>query len=167
MNPRRLKLFWPLFLVLVIVGFTAVPASAKDNGYDAVVNHLRSRYRAKKQGIPFLGLARFAVKLIKPAGVKSFNITLFENLRFESPERGRELQQILPDLLKDGWSPLVRVSQLNGDQSYVYGRDDGNDIKLMIVNIEADNAAVIRVKLSPERLVEFLHDPKILGIPVR
>ncbi len=167
MDPRRIKLVWPLLLVLLIVAFTAAPTSAKDNEYDAVVNHLRSRYRAKKQGIPFLGLARFAVKLIKPAGVKSFNITLFENLRFDNPERGRELQQILPDLLNDGWSPLVRVSQLNGDQSYVYGRDDGNDIKLMIVNIEADNAAVIRVKLSPERLVAFLQEPRILGVPIR
>ena len=166
MNSRRVRLVWPLLLVLLITGFGAIQASAKDSEYDAVVNHLRERFHAKKQGIPFLGLARFAVKLIKPAGVKSFNITLFEDLRFESPERGRVLRQTLPELLKDGWSPLIRVSELNGDQSFVYAHEAGDDIKLMIVNIEADSAAVIRVKLSPETLVKFLQDPKILGITV-
>lgn len=167
MPSRRLRLFFPLFLVVLFLGIAVPSASAKDSEYDAVVNHLRTRYHAKKQGIPFLGLARFAVKLIKPVGVKSFNITFFENLRFDNPERGRELLQTLPELLKDGWSPLVRIGSLNGDQSYAYARDAGEDIKLMIVNIEADTATVIRVKLSPERLVDFLQDPNVLGVRVR
>jgi hypothetical protein len=166
MRTRCGKLTTSLILVLILTGLTMSPVRAKDSEYDAVVKHLKIRYQAKKQHIPFLGLARFAVKLVRPAGVKSFDIAIFEDLRFDTPERGRELQRSLATMFSADWSPVVHVGSLNGDQSFVYARDNGGTIKLIIVNIEADQATVIRAKISPEKLSEFIQDPRILGVSV-
>ena len=48
----------------------ALNAQAKGKGFKDVVKHLETNYRARKTRIPMLGLANFAVKLIRPAGVK-------------------------------------------------------------------------------------------------
>jgi uncharacterized protein (UPF0128 family) len=43
-------------------------------------------------------------------------------------------------------------------------REDGRNVKVALVTIEKENAAVIRATFSPERLAEFMNDPKIFGI---
>jgi hypothetical protein len=166
MRTRSARCIVPLFSLLLVAGVMVSTVRANDTEYDAVVKHLKARYQAKKQRIPFLGLARFAVKLVKPAGVKSFDITIFEDLKFDSPERGRDLKSALPGLFTAEWIPLVRMSSINSDQFLVYARETGKDIKLIIVRVEADQATVIRAKIDPETLVKFIQDPKVLGISV-
>lgn len=51
-------------------------ARADDPEFDAIAKHLKLRYNAKRIHIPFLGLANFFVKIIKPAGVKSFKVAI-------------------------------------------------------------------------------------------
>jgi uncharacterized protein (UPF0128 family) len=46
----------------------------------------------------------------------------------------------------------------------MYMREDGRNVKVALVTIEKENAAVIRATFSPERLAEFMNDPKIFGI---
>ena len=73
------KIIAPLIFLFLAFTFIAPTVHAKDDEFDAVTKHLKTKYQAKKVKIPFMWLARFAVKVVRPAGVKSFNITLFKN----------------------------------------------------------------------------------------
>jgi hypothetical protein len=65
------------------------------------------------------------------------------------------------------WQPLVRVRSRDGEQVYIYAREAGENLKLMVVTIDHTDAVVARVKVSPQKLSDFLNNPKILGISVR
>jgi hypothetical protein len=156
-----------VFVLLALVGAGYSTASAKDREFDAIANHLKSRYRAKRKGIPFMGLARFAVKIVRPAGVKSINVTIFEELQHPGSASQNELQQVMRNALSPEWQPLVRVRARNGEQTCVYATQAGKDIKLMVVVIDRTEAVIVRVKLSPTSLAKWMENPKILGISLK
>ncbi|MEZ5346654.1 MAG: DUF4252 domain-containing protein [Pyrinomonadaceae bacterium] len=154
-----------MFLVLTLCS-AALPASGntKRNEYDAVCDHLKTKYHAKKVNIPFMWLARAAVGIIKPAGVKSFKVTIFEDLRFSRDTLHREMQEAMRDSFSDEWSPILRVRSRDGNQVYMNMREDGKNVKILLVSIDRDDAVVVRAKFSPDKLAEFIENPKIFGI---
>src|SRR3954451_7727754 len=79
---------------------------ADDPEFDAIIKHLKLRYNARRIHIPFLGLANFFVKIIKPAGVKSFKVAIFEDLDFTSGSTDNELGQIMRNALSADWQPV-------------------------------------------------------------
>ncbi|MFN2455450.1 MAG: hypothetical protein ABR577_14645 [Pyrinomonadaceae bacterium] len=167
MTRKRLVTGMLLFaFALSFLQLTAATACAKDKAFAAVSAHLKTRYQAKQRRIPFLGLAGFAVKLARPAGVKSFKLMVFENLQLtDAANGGAELNSVLRNALGEGWQPLVRVySKASNQQTYVYATSEGKTVKLMIVALEQAQATVVRVKLNPDALVKFMDNPKILGI---
>ena len=158
-------------LFLLSISFATLPAAAKSSAvskpseYKLIVKHLRSRYRAKKVTIPFVWLARFAVSVVRPAGVKSFSITLFEDLKFSAETLDKEMQTAMKNSFgRAEWSPILRARSAEGQQVYMYMREAGNNVKIAMVAIDKENAAVIRATFSPERLAEFINDPKLFGI---
>ncbi len=153
-----------LVLLFLLVVFSAPPVEAKGREYEQIVNHLKTKYKAKKVRIPFMWLARFAVRVVRPAGVKSFNVTLFENLRFSRDSLDREMQDAMRDSLGDEWNPILRVRSRDREQVYMYMREAGENLKIMLVKIDKEEAVVVRATFSPEKLAEFMNDPKILGI---
>lgn len=151
--------------VLLLTSAAAVPqASAKPSEYEKIVKHLKTSYRAKKVRVPFMWLARFAVKVVRPAGVKSFNVTLFQDLKFSRESLDREMQMALRDSFGPEWSPVFRVRSRDGQNAYMYIREAGRNIKMTIVTVEKSQAAVIRATFSPEKLADFIEDPSIFGI---
>jgi uncharacterized protein (UPF0128 family) len=62
------------------------------------------------------------------------------------------------------WSPILRVRSRNGEQVYMYMREAGKSVKLAVVTIDKEQAAVIRATFSPDKLAEFINNPKIFGI---
>ncbi|MDQ3819585.1 MAG: DUF4252 domain-containing protein, partial [Acidobacteriota bacterium] len=142
-------------------------ARADDPEFDAITNHLKLHYNARRVHIPFLGLANFFVHIVHPAGVKSFKVAVFENLNFRHEESDPGIAQIMRRALNADWQPLVRVRSRGGEQTYIYAKPDGNNIKMMVVTVERDEAVVARFKFSPEKLSEFLNNPRILGISLR
>jgi hypothetical protein len=158
-------------LVSLVIAATLVAASpqtarADDVDFDAITNHIKHYYNAKRVSIPFLGLARFFVKIVRPAGVKSFKVAIFENLSFTEGKTDEGLGLVMRKALSAEWQPLVRVRSRDGERLYVYAREAGENIKLMVVTIDRSDAVVAKIKLSPKRLSEFLNDPKILGISI-
>jgi hypothetical protein len=151
------------FLFLVFV-FNAPRAEAKPSEYKSIVKHLKSKYQAKKVKIPMLWLARFAVSVVKPAGVKSFSITVFENLKFSRDTLDGEMQSMMRNSFSEDWSPILRVRSRTGEQVYMYMREAGNSVKITLVTIDKEKAAVVRATFSPDKLAEFMNDPKIFGI---
>ena len=153
-----------LTLSVFALAFTAPAASAKTNEYDAIVHHLQTKYQAKKVHIPFMFLARFAVKVVRPAGVKSFNVTLFENLKFSRDRLDEEMQQAMKASFSPEWGSILRVRSRDGQQVYMYMRDSGSDVRVTVVTIDKEHAAVILATLNADKLAAFINDPKIFGI---
>jgi hypothetical protein len=153
-----------LCFMLFVFAFAVPETKANGNEYKSVVKHLKTKYKAKKKKIPFMWLARFAVGVVRPAGVKSFNVTLFENLSFSRGTLDAEMQAALKNSMSPEWTPIMRVRSRAGEQVYMYMRESGESVKLMLVTIDKDQAAVIRARFNPEKLADFINDPKIFGI---
>lgn len=159
------KYFLPVTLLMLLSFSIAAPASyAKPSEYDKIVRHLKTSYKAKKVSIPFMWFARFAVSVVRPAGVKSFSVTLFEDLRFSRETLDKEMQTAMKNSFKGDWTSILRARSAEGTQAYMYMREDGKNVKLAVVTIDKEKAAIIRATVSPERLAEFVNDPKIFGI---
>jgi len=157
-----------IFIALTFLTFAfalAVPsANAKGGEYKAVVKHLKTKYKAKKVKIPFMWLARFAVSVARPAGVKSFSITIFEDLKFSRETLDEEMQATMKNSFGADWSPILRVRSRAGEQVYMYMRAAGKSVKIAVVTIDKQQAAVIRATFNPEKLADFMNNPKIFGI---
>jgi len=160
----RRKTIVALIFLLLVFTFAAPSANAKGNEYKAIVKHLKTKYQAKKVKIPFLWLARFAVSVVRPAGVKSFSITIFEDLKFSKETLDAEMQTAMRNSFDANWSPILRVRSRTGEQVYMYMREAGSSVKLTVVTIDKENAAIIRATINPDKLAEFMNDPKIFGI---
>jgi hypothetical protein len=46
----------------------------------------------------------------------------------------------------------------------MYIREAGQNLKITLVTIDKENAAVIRATFDPDRLADFINNPKIFGI---
>jgi hypothetical protein len=153
-----------LLVLFVFTVLAPTTTAAKPTEYAAIVRHLKTKYRAKKVKIPFMWLARFAVSVVRPAGVKSFSVTLFEDLKFSRETLDKEMQAVLRRSFDAEWSPIFRARSADGQQAYMYMRENGKSVRIALVTIDKENAAVIRATFSPERLAEFMNDPKVFGI---
>ena len=79
--PNKLISCAAVVTLLVCVSSTTVQAG--DKSFSSVVKHLKRNYGAKQQS--FFGamlLARFAVKVIRPAGVKNFKVVMLRDIDF-------------------------------------------------------------------------------------
>lgn len=164
---KRQRYFICVLALAVALSFGHATARAKDPEFDAITKHLKAQYKAKRRKIPFMGLANFAVKIIRPAGIKSVKVAIFEELNHAPAAGNNELSAVMRGALSPEWLPLVRIRSRNGEQLYAYARDAGESVKLMVVTISGTEAVVARVQVNPQRLKEFLDDPKILGISLK
>ena len=154
-----------VLLLAALLSFSIANVHAEDRAFKAISTHLKTRYKAKRRGIPFLGLANFAVKIVHPAGVKSIKIAIFEDLDSSGNINHAELNAVIRQSLDEEWQPLVRVySRREGEQVFVYARNEGDDIKLMVVSLQQTDAFIARVKISPATLAKWMEKPEILGI---
>ncbi len=161
----RKRILLAMALFVLAFTFNAPPAvNAKGNEYEQIVRHLKTKYRAKKVKIPFMWLARLAVSIVRPAGVKSFSVTIFEDLKFSRETLDEEMQAAMRDSFGAQWSSILRVRSRTGEQVYMYMREAGKNVKISLVTIDKEQAAVIRATINPEKLAEFMDNPKIFGI---
>ena len=163
MLKNRRLLFVSTLRVVLFCG--AVPSAlAKPGEHEAIARHLKSKYAAKKVSIPFMWVARAAVKVVRPAGVKSFNVTFFEDLKISKESVDKEMRAAMRSSFGPEWSSILNVRSRDGEQVYMYMKEDGKNIKIALVTIDGDDAAVIRATFSPEKLADFINNPKIFGI---
>lgn len=153
-----------LSFLLLIYTFVAPNVHAKGGEYEAIVRHLKTKYQAKKVKIPFMWLARFAVSVVRPAGVKSFSVTMFEDLKFSRNTLDEEMQAAMRTSFDKDWSPILRVRSRTGEQVYMYMCETGKSVKIVLVTIDQEQASVIRATFNPDKLADFINDPKIFGV---
>jgi hypothetical protein len=111
--------------------------------------------------------ARMAVKMIKPAGVKNFKVVYIRELDYtRGPRPGQsEFHSFIRSKIEPVWSPLVQFSSPREKQwTYVYALHEKEDIKILVVTMQKAEAVVVQAKISPAKLIEFMNDPKVMGI---
>ena len=155
-------------IIVALISLAPTIALGGDESFSSVVRHIKKNYNARQQG--FFGammLARFAVKVIKPAGVKNFKMVYLTDLdysRAEAPEHGH-FHAFIRETIDPRWAPLVEYSSPREHQwSYVYVTRENEDVKLLVVTLQQQNAVVLQTKFSPAKLVEFMNNPQIMGI---
>src|SRR5580765_557088 len=105
-----------LLITAILISVAPVAASAGSNGdqsFSSVVKHMKSNYCARQQGfLGFVSFARFLVKVIRPAGVKNFKVTMLTDLDYSRAARPEtpEFHTALQDRIQAMWSPLVQFS---------------------------------------------------------
>jgi VWFA-related protein len=171
----KLRLCRLLSLLLAVALLLVLPSAALANGknlrgkgFNGVVKHIEASYRAKKMRIPLLGLANFAVKVIRPAGVKGFKLAVFSEQDFSPREGERSFVSVMREAYtaEKGWKPLVQVQSKRESQTraFIFIKENKKDIEVAVTTLSDREAAVIQVKFSPDKLVQFLDNPRIMGI---
>lgn len=168
---KRTRTFSRVAIVMVLLALASNVARADDKSFSTVVKHIKSNYKAKQQS--FFGMmmfARLAVKVVKPAGVKNFKITLLRDLHYgEGPRPNTpEFHAFIRSQIDPMWSPLVQYSSPREKQwTYVYALHEKEDIKVLVVAMQEHDAFVLQTKFSPAKLIEFMNDPKIMGVTLK
>ena len=157
------KLFCNILILVVAMLSIHATAYAADD-FKMIVKNIESRYKAKRKKIPFLGVAGFLVKIVKPAGVKEFKLAVFEDQDFRPGPRDAEFEETVRKSLSRKWQPmLMSRSRLEGNRAYIYSQPSGKDIKLLSVTFERRQAIVVQAKVQPDKLMEFMEKPEIMG----
>jgi hypothetical protein len=165
------KRFLQVVITVVLLSLAGNSAFAGDKSFSTVVKHIKSNYNGKQQS--FFGMvtfARLAVKMIKPAGVRNFKVVLIRELDFSrGPRPGQgEFHSFIRSKIEPVWSPLVQFSSPREKQwTYVYALHEKEDLKILIVTMQRAEAVVVQAKINPEKLIEFMNDPKLMGISLK
>lgn len=143
------------------VAFTLWPTPAFADDFNDIVHHIEVRYHVHRN-YPFLmAFAGLTVKVWQGSGVKDLKIALFEDQSVFQSDPDAELDEILRNTGQNGWQPMVKnYSHKSGNRVYIYAQPQtqGKDIKLLIVNIERNEAEVIQVKIDPDKLEKFIEN---------
>jgi hypothetical protein len=164
------KLLAQFVVALALVAMTSATIFADkkvdDKSFSSVVKYMKSNYKAKGQGaFGMITFARFLVKVIRPAGVKNFKLSMLRDLQITSKRVDNDLSTFLRSNVHSSWEPLTQViSRRENQYVYAYFMPENDHAKFLIVVVQKQEAFVIQFKFDPERLAKFLEKPEILGI---
>ena len=152
------------FIIAVLVA-PAQNAFAKDD-FGKIVHHIEANYHVHRQHRWVMGLAGFTVKFWHIAGVKSLKGAIFENQPFVNAASDARFDEIVRAAMDSGWQPLVQIwDRHTGERTYVYAQDvsskKGRDLKLLVVNLESNEAVVLQVKVDPKKLNDFIAETSV------
>jgi hypothetical protein len=148
------------FAVLIIAMLVAASqnAFAKDD-FGTIVHHIEANYHVHRQHRWVMGLAGFTVKFWHIAGVKSLKGAIFENQPFVNAASDTRFDEVVRAAMNSGWQPLVQSwDRRTGERTYIYAQDLGKDVKLLVVNLESNEAVVLQVKVDPKKLNHFIDE---------
>ena len=148
------------FACLMLAGFftTAQSAFARDD-FGKIVHHIEVNYHVHRQHRWVMGLAGFTVKFWHIAGVKNFKGAIFENQTFVNAASDTRFDEVVRAAMDSGWQPLVQSwDRHTGERTYIYAQDLGKDMKVLVVNLESNEAVVLQVKVDPKKLNDFIEE---------
>ncbi|MGC2743374.1 MAG: hypothetical protein WA672_09310 [Candidatus Angelobacter sp.] len=154
-NSRTFTFAW---LMLAGIFATTPNAFARDD-FGKIVHHIEVNYHVHRQHRWVMGLAGFTVKVWHIAGVKSLKGAIFENQPFVNAASDTRFDQVVRAAMDSGWQPLVQSwDRHTGERTYIYAQDLGKDMKVLVVNLESNEAVVLQVKVEPKKLNDFIEE---------
>ena len=155
---RNKTLSFACGLMIVALAAPAQNAFAKDD-FGKIVHHIETQYHVHRQHRWVMGLAGFTVKFWHFAGVKSFKGAIFENQPFVNAASDARFDEVVRAAMDSGWQPLVQSwDRHTGERTYIYAQDLGKDMKVLVVNLESNEAVVLQVKVDPKKLNDFVEE---------
>jgi len=137
-------------------------AFARDD-FGKIVHHIEVNYHVHRQHRWVMGLAGFTVKFWHVAGVKSLKGAIFENQPFVNAASDTRFDEVVRAAMDSGWQPLVQSwDRHTGERTFIYAQEvsskNGKDMKLLVVNLESNEAVVLQVKVDPKKLNDFIEE---------
>ncbi|HEX7707153.1 MAG TPA: hypothetical protein VF701_11910 [Thermoanaerobaculia bacterium] len=143
-----------LLAALLAVSLT-VPLYAD---FASIARAIDAQHGVKRVWIPFLGLARAAVRVTQPQGVRDFQLVTFKGT---GGLDGQHLSSLVRSKIAPGFQPLVQVwSRKSGDRSFIYARPhpNGNRVELIIVAQDGEETVLVRVDVDADVIARQLGD---------
>jgi len=159
-------------LVIAMILTTANAVSAKGDDFNSVVKMIEQFYRVKHEGIPFLAKAGMKIgttaarikggQARRLAEAGSIKLAVFEDQDFNGDFT--KFRASLNESLNATWMPLIQtLSGQDEEQVYIFLKDAGDKINVLVITIEQRDATVVQVTLSPKNLALLLKDPEGTG----
>jgi len=160
-----------IFIALVVF----VPGTqAKGDDFNDVVKLIEQFYHVKHQGIPFLARAgiKTATTVARISGGRrrqiaeagSVKVAYFEDQDFRSKGDYAQFKSAMDAALDGDWNPLVQVASPKAqEQTYIWLRDAGEKFNVLVVTLQAREACVVQVNVSPTNLAKLMQNPDEMG----
>lgn len=149
-------------IVLLLSAF-CWPAPGAERDFQAVVGAIEEHLGVQRTHIPMMGLAKLFVKVSAPSGVHRFELATFENLTY-SLDLTRDLHTVVSDALGESWRSMVQVqAPWRKEYTGIFVKAQGGRFVLLIATIEAQEATVVEVQLSPSQWFDWLRSPGKMG----
>lgn len=153
-TPRLLLIVFGFF-----TGFFALAENLRADDFGRIVGHIEAEYQVHRNYRFLMSFAGVVVKCTHMDGVKAFKMAIFEDQHLSGTEMDDRLDELVRRAGSSGWQPLVRsFSRRSGEHTYIYAKADGNDMKLLLVNVEPNEAVVMQVKINPKKLSDFVNE---------
>jgi len=160
--------------LLLAASFITPRANAASDEFNAVVKTIEQYYRVKHQSVPFLARAGMKAattaarikggeyKRLAEAG--SVRIAFFEDQEFDSRVGMAAFKTALRTAVGTTWSPLIQtLAPAEAEQTYIFIRNTGEKINVMVVSLSRREGTVVQVNLSPHTLALLMQNPEEMG----
>ena len=153
---RLIKL--PVLAFGMIAMLAATSARAGDREFHEIVNRLATVYQ--KKPMPVMGFVSFIARFAQPQGVSSLKFAIFDDIDPALSPDEREFDRFMQGVVGPEFQPFVRVrSHRDHEQTYVYLHDLKDASELLVVTIDASDAVVVKMRLKPEAMKDWVDDP--------
>lgn len=128
--------------------------------FASLARAIDSQHGVSRVWIPFLGIARFAVRVAQPEGVYDFQLATFEGAERLDPA---QLKALVKAKIGPGFTPLVQVwSKKKSEWSFIYARPnaDGKRMELVVLAHDSDDTVLIRVDVDAGKVARELGEPR-------
>jgi len=145
-------------LIMLALLAIAVPLRAD---FDSVVSAIEETSGLHRVSIPFMGLARVALWMVKPHGIHDFQLATWEGTM---PVDRVSAAAIIRRSAGRGYSPVIEtVSSRTGEWAFIYARPHGHDVDLLIVSHDHSDTAVVRAVVDATMFMQDFGSPNSLS----
>jgi len=144
-----------LAAALLLLTVVALPLHAD---FASIARAIDAQHGVKRIWIPFLSIARIAVRMVQPEGVHDFQLATFEGADDLDPEA---LRDIMRTKAGAGFVPIVQVwSKKSNEWSFIYAKPSprSDRLELMILAHDSADTVLVRVDVDANVIARELRD---------
>lgn len=147
--------------ICAVLVFAAPCFGRKNNQFQTLVKTIEKQYGVHHEGIPFLGLATFCMRVGRVPGAAGLKVAVFENLPPSAVASNDAFQTSVQRIVGRDWHPLVRQrSRKDGSVTMIYTNPDEQQLRLLIVSVDGTEATVVQAKLRKAQIWKWIREPE-------